>query len=72
VLHAVHVRDRDLLPVLALIRLRLRDVAFLPGHAEVISHSADDLARLVAQVATRAGEERDPWLGHRSCRPAYR
>src|SRR5882757_7237436 len=42
VLHAVHERDRDLLPVLAQIRRRLRDVTFLPRHTEVISHLGDD------------------------------
>jgi hypothetical protein len=31
--HAVYESDRDLLPVLAQIRLRLRDVAFLPQYA---------------------------------------
>jgi hypothetical protein len=49
--HAVHERNRDLLPVLAQVRLRLGDVAFLPGHAEVISHLADDLPCVIAQVA---------------------
>ena len=66
VLYAVHERHRDLVPELTLIRLGLRDVAFLPAYAEVSSDPADDLARFLAQVAAGAGEERDPRLTHRS------
>jgi hypothetical protein len=72
VLYAVHERHRDLVPELALIRLGLRDVALLPGYAEVISDSDDDLARFLAQVAARPGEERDPRFTHRSDRFRYR
>jgi hypothetical protein len=72
VLNAVHERHRDFVPVLTLIRLGLRDVAFLPGYAEVCSDPTDDLARVIAQVAARPGEERDPRLVHRSGLPTYR
>jgi hypothetical protein len=72
VLDAVHERHGNLVPELTLIRLGLRDVAFLPGHAQVIGHFADDLARLLAQMAAGPGEERDPRLTHRSGPPCYR
>lgn len=71
-LDPVDERHRDLVPELTLIRLGLRDVAFFPGHTEVTGHSADDLARLLAQVAARPGEERDPRLTHRSGSLCYR
>jgi hypothetical protein len=57
-------RDRDHLPVLTQVRLRLRDVALRPANTEVISDPADDLARVVAQVTSRAAEEQDPRRGH--------
>jgi len=57
-------RDRDHLPVLTQVRLRLGDVALLPADSEVISDPADDLARVVAQVAPWAAEEQDPRRGH--------
>jgi len=53
VLHAVHERDRDLVPVLALVRLGQRDVAFFPGDAEIAGDRADHRARVIAQVTAR-------------------
>jgi hypothetical protein len=62
--HAVHDRHRDLVPVLALVSHGLGDVALFPGNAEVIGHSADYLARILAQMAAGLGVERDSRLTH--------
>src|SRR5215472_12975333 len=64
VLDAVHERDRDLLPVLTQIVLGLGDVTLLPGHAEILGHPADDLARVVAEVTAWPAEQRDSGRGH--------
>src|SRR5207244_9445783 len=63
VLHPVHEGDRNLVPVLPHVRLRQRDVALLPGDAEVIGYPPDDLARVIAQMAAGPTEQGNP-RGH--------
>jgi hypothetical protein len=37
----------------------LRDITFLPRYTEIVGHSPDHFARIVAQVASGTAEQRD-------------
>lgn len=64
VMYAIDQRDRNLFPVLTQVFFRLGDITFLPGNADVFGHPADHQARVVAKVAARPAEQRDPGCGH--------
>lgn len=55
--------DRDHVGVLPQIVFRSGDVAFGPRHAEFARYPGDDLAGVVAEMASRPGEEGDNVLG---------
>ena len=60
VLNAIHQGDGDLLPIFTHVFFRLRDVAFLPSHAEIIGNPTDDLPGVIAQVTPGSAEQGDP------------
>src|SRR5208283_5733907 len=60
VLHAIDQRHRDLVPVLGHVLAGRRDVTFLPPDPEIRGDPGDHRPRLLAQVAARLAEERDP------------
>lgn len=64
VVDAVDQRNRNLFPVLTQVFLRLSDITFLPGNADILRHPADHQARIVAKVAARPAEQRDPGRRH--------
>jgi hypothetical protein len=59
VLNAINQGNGDLLPIFTHVFFRLRDVAFLPGHAEIIGNAPDDLPGVIAQVAPGPAEQGD-------------
>lgn len=62
-LNAIHQGDGDLLPIFTHVFFRLRDVAFLPSHAEITGNPADDLPGVIAQVTPGSAEEDDSRRG---------
>ena len=63
VLNAINQGNGDLLPIFTHVFFRLRDVAFLPSHTEIIGNPADDLPGVIAQVTPGSSEQRDPGCG---------
>jgi hypothetical protein len=68
VLNAIYQGDRDLLPIFTHVFFRLRDVAFLPSHTEIIGNPADDLPGVIAQVTPGSAEQSDSRCGGRAHR----
>src|ERR1700749_1552304 len=64
VLDAIDQGNRNFFPVLTQIFFRLRDITFLPGQAEILSHPANHLARIVTEVTAWPAEQRDPGRRH--------
>src|SRR5579863_5261338 len=64
VLDTVDQRDGNLFPVLTQVFFRLRDITFLPGHAEIPGHPANHLACIVAEVTAWPTEQRDTGRRH--------
>jgi hypothetical protein len=74
VLNAIHQGDGDLFPLFTHVFFRLRDVAFLPGHTEIIGNPADDLPGVIAQVTPwfpQQGNSRCGRRAHRYPWPEY-
>lgn len=69
-LNPVNEGHGDPVPVLPHVILGKRDIAFFPEDAEVTRDPADDISRVVAQVATGTGVKDDP--GGRQLRPQSR
>jgi hypothetical protein len=65
VLNAIHQGDGDLLPIFTHVFFRLRDVAFLPDHTEIIGNPPDDLPGVIAQVTPGSAEQGDSRCGGR-------
>ncbi len=65
VLYAIYQGDGDLLPIFTHVFFRLRDVAFLPGHMEIIGNPPDDRPGIVAQVAPGSAEQGNSRCGGR-------
>jgi hypothetical protein len=72
VLNTIYQGDGDLFPIFTHVFFRLRDVAFLPGHTEIIGNPADDVPGVIAQVTPGSAKQGDsrwrrrahryPWL----------
>ena len=68
VLNTIYQGDRDLFPIFTHVFFRLRDVAFLPGHIEIIGNPADDVPGVIAQMTPGSAEQGNSRPGRRAHR----